>query len=289
MATSAAADRRMIKIAMSAPYLERDEEQALALAWRNHHDQEARNRIALAHMRLVIALASRFRNFGLPFNDLLQEGYIGLLEAAARFEPEREVRFSTYATWWIRASIQDYVLRNWSIVRGGTSSAQKALFFNLRRLRARIARGDTHLTSETVYREIATALKVSTADVRNMDARLAASDVSLQAPVASGDETGASHMDLLASEAPLPDEQVTELIDGERRREWLHRAMMRLNEREMKIIRARRLTDSSSTLEELGADLGISKERVRQLENRAMEKLRAALCEATPAFSESYA
>lgn len=284
MATTAA-DRRMIKIAMSAPYLERDEEQALAFAWRKDHDQEARNRIAMAHMRLVISLAARFRNFGLPFNDLLQEGYIGLLEAAARFEPEREVRFSTYATWWIRASIQDYVLRNWSIVRGGTSSAQKALFFNLRRLRARIARGDAHLTSESVYREIATALKVSPADVRNMDARLAASDVSLQAPVSGGEENGASHIDFLASDAPLPDEEVTEMIDGERRRQWLHRALERLNEREMKIIRARRLADSSSTLEELGADLGISKERVRQIENRAMEKLRIALCEASPAFA----
>ncbi|MDF1633336.1 RNA polymerase factor sigma-32 [Mycoplana sp. MJR14] len=284
MATTAA-DRRMIKIAMSAPYLERDEEQALAFAWRKDHDQEARNRIAMAHMRLVISLAARFRNFGLPFNDLLQEGYIGLLEAAARFEPEREVRFSTYATWWIRASIQDYVLRNWSIVRGGTSSAQKALFFNLRRLRARIARGDAHLTSEAVYREIATALKVSPADVRNMDARLAASDVSLQAPVSGSEENGASHIDFLASDAPLPDEEVTEMIDGERRRQWLHRALERLNEREMKIIRARRLADSSSTLEELGADLGISKERVRQIENRAMEKLRIALCEASPAFA----
>jgi RNA polymerase sigma-32 factor len=284
MATTAA-DRRMIKIAMSAPYLERDEEQALAVAWRKDHDQEARNRIAMAHMRLVISIAARFRNFGLPFNDLLQEGYIGLLEAAARFEPEREVRFSTYATWWIRASIQDYVLRNWSIVRGGTSSAQKALFFNLRRLRARIARGDVNLTSETIYNEIAGALKVSTADVRNMDARLASSDVSLQAPVSGGEEGGASHQDFLASDAPLPDEEVTEMIDGERRRAWLQRALSRLNEREMKIIRARRLADSSSTLEELGADLGISKERVRQIENRAMEKLKIALCEASPAFA----
>lgn len=284
MATTAA-DRRMIKIAMSAPYLERDEEQALAVAWRKDHDQEARNRIAMAHMRLVISIAARFRNFGLPFNDLLQEGYIGLLEAAARFEPEREVRFSTYATWWIRASIQDYVLRNWSIVRGGTSSAQKALFFNLRRLRARIARGDVNLTSETIYNEIAGALKVSTADVRNMDARLASSDVSLQAPVSGGEEGGASHQDFLASDAPLPDEEVTEMIDGERRRAWLQRALSRLNEREMKIIRARRLADSSSTLEELGADLGISKERVRQIENRAMEKLKIALCEASPALA----
>ena len=182
MATTTA-DRRMIKLAMAAPYLARDEEQALAQAWKDNQDQNARNRIAMAHMRLVISMAGRFRNFGLPLGDLVQEGYIGLLEAAARFEPDRQVRFSTYATWWIRASIQDYVLRNWSIVRGGTSSAQKALFFNLRRLRARLAQGDSQLTSEAVHQEIAAALGVSTADVRTMDARLSSSDISLQAPL----------------------------------------------------------------------------------------------------------
>ena len=276
MATTTA-DRRMIKLAMAAPYLARDEEQALAQAWKDNQDQNARNRIAMAHMRLVISMAGRFRNFGLPLGDLVQEGYIGLLEAAARFEPDRQVRFSTYATWWIRASIQDYVLLNWSIVRGGTSSAQKALFFNLRRLRARLAQGDSQLTSEAVHQEIAAALGVSTADVRTMDARLSSSDISLQAPLSGGDEEGASRMEFLASDAPLPDEQVGDLIDGERRRRWLNDALGQLNEREMKIIRARRLADDSATLEELGTDLGISKERVRQIENRALEKLRTAL------------
>jgi RNA polymerase sigma-32 factor len=276
MATTTA-DRRMIKLAMAAPYLARDEEQALAQAWKDNQDQNARNRIAMAHMRLVISMAGRFRNFGLPLGDLVQEGYIGLLEAAARFEPDRQVRFSTYATWWIRASIQDYVLRNWSIVRGGTSSAQKALFFNLRRLRARLAQGDSQLTSEAVHQEIAAALGVSTADVRTMDARLSSSDISLQAPLSGGDEEGTSRMEFLASDAPLPDEQVGDLIDGERRRRWLNDALGQLNEREMKIIRARRLADDSATLEELGTDLGISKERVRQIENRALEKLRTAL------------
>ncbi|MCF3641192.1 RNA polymerase factor sigma-32 [Rhizobium sp. TRM95111] len=283
--TTSAADRRMIKLAMSAPYLERDEEQALAQAWKQHSDQEARNRIAMAHMRLVVSMATKFRNFGLPMSDLVQEGYIGLLEAAARFDPAREVRFSTYATWWIRASIQDYVLRNWSIVRGGTSSAQKALFFNLRRLRARLARGDRYLTSEAVHQEIAAALKVSPADVRTMDARLSSSDISLQAPLSGDGEESANRLDFLASDAPLPDEQVSEMIDGERRRKWLGMAMARLNEREMTIIKARRLADSSSTLEELGDVLGISKERVRQIENRALEKLRSALVSETPGFS----
>ncbi len=285
MATTTA-DRRMIKRAMSAPYLEREEEQALAQAWKDNKDQEARNRIAMAHMRLVISMAGRFRNFGLPLGDLVQEGYIGLLEAAARFEPERQVRFSTYASWWIRASIQDYVLRNWSIVRGGTSSAQKALFFNLRRLRARLARGDAHLTSEAMHQEIAAALGVSTADVRTMDARLSSSDISLQAPISSAEgESGGSRLEFLTSDAPLPDEQAVDSIDGERRRHWLHSALGQLNEREMKIIRARRLTENGATLEELGILLGISKERVRQIENRALEKLKAALVSKTTDFA----
>ncbi|AHK42766.1 RNA polymerase sigma factor, sigma-70 family [Ensifer adhaerens OV14] len=275
----------MIKIAMEAPYLEREEEHALATAWRNDHDQDARNKIAMSHMRLVISMAAKFRNFGLPMGDLVQEGHIGLLEAAARFEPSREVRFSTYATWWIRASMQDYVLRNWSIVRGGTSSAQKALFFNLRRLRARLAQGDRQLTSQAMHEEIAAALGVSIADVQTMDARLSGSDTSLQAPVGGADSDGGERLDFLASDAPLPDEQVSDMIDGERARIWLHDAMGALTEREMRIIRARRLSEEGATLEELGLDLGISKERVRQIETRALEKLRAALATKAPALT----
>ena len=129
--------RQFVRAAMNAPFLEREEERLLAVRWKDNRDEAALHQLTAAHMRLVIALAARFRHYGLPMADLVQEGHVGLLEAAARFDPEREVRFSTYATWWIRASVQDYILRNWSIVRGGTSSAQKALFFNLRRLRAR--------------------------------------------------------------------------------------------------------------------------------------------------------
>jgi len=276
------ADRRMIKIAMAAPYLERGEEQLLAQAWKDNQDQDARNKIAMAHMRLVISMAAKFRHFGLPMSDLVQEGHIGLLEAAARFEPSRDVRFSTYATWWIRASMQDYVLRNWSIVRGGTSSAQKALFFNLRRLRAKLAQGNSQLTARAVHEEIASALGVSLADVQTMDARLSGSDSSLQAPISSGDSDSGERLDLLACAAPLPDEQVTDMIDQERRRTWLGHALGQLNEREMKIIRARRLSEDSATLEELGADLGISKERVRQIETRALEKLKVALVAQAP-------
>src|SRR5829696_7770838 len=175
--------RRFVRAAMDAPFLEREEEHALAVRWKDDRDEVALHRLASAHMRLVIALAARFRHYGLPMADLIQEGHVGLLEAAARFEPERDVRFSTYATWWIRASIQDYILRNWSIVRGGTSSAQKALFFNLRRLRARLAQEGGGRPSHDVYRRIADAVGVSTADVELMDARLSGPDMSLNAPV----------------------------------------------------------------------------------------------------------
>ena len=277
-----AARSSLIRAAMRAPYLARDEEMTLALRWKEKHDQAALHRIAMAHMRLVIAMAGKFRYFGLSMSDLIQEGHIGLLEAAARFEPEREVRFSTYATWWIRASMQDYILRHWSIVRGGTSSAQKALFFNLRRLRARLAQNGAPISNHDVYSEISSALGVSEADVAMMDSRLSAPDTSLNAPVVDDGSGSSDKMDFLRSNEPLQDEVVGEAIDEERRSGWLRAALHVLNERELKIIRERRLTDDGATLESLGTRLGISKERVRQIENRALEKLRAALVRENP-------
>ncbi len=209
--------------------------------------------------------------------DLIQEGHVGLLEAAARFEPERDVRFSTYATWWIRASIQDYILRNWSIVRGGTSSSQKALFFNLRRLRARLAQNIDQRPRHAVFAEIAGALGVKEGDVELMDSRLSAPDTSLNAPIHESDSDTANRQDFLVDDVALPDETVGERIDSERRLSWLQEALNVLNERELRIVRERRLRDEGATLESLGESLGISKERVRQIENRALEKLRDAL------------
>ena len=212
------AKRSLIRAALAAPYLDRQEERDLAVRWKEDHDQDALNRIAVAHMRLVISMATKFRGFGLPLGDLIQEGHVGLLEAAARFEPEREVRFSTYATWWIRASIQDYILRNWSIVRGGTSSTQKALFFNLRRLRARLAqRPETTPPRHHVYEQISTALGVSVSDVAMMDSRLSAPDTSLNQPLLDDDAGSSDRMDFLVSDDPRPDEAAEEAIDVERR------------------------------------------------------------------------
>jgi RNA polymerase sigma-32 factor len=273
--------RRLVRAAMAAPYLERDEERILARRWREENDEDALHRLTASHMRLVIAIAAKFRRYGLPSSDLVQEGHVGLLEAAARFEPEREVRFSTYAAWWIRAAIQDYVLRNWSIVRGGTSSAQKALFFNLRRLRARLLQERSHDSEREIATEIATTLGVSVADVEAMSARLSGPDSSLNAPLHEEDGS-AERQDLLVSDAPAIDDTVGGAIDDERRHAWLAEALRVLDDRELRIVRQRRLEDESATLESIGARLGISKERVRQIEARALEKLKSALLARNP-------
>ncbi|GJE27134.1 RNA polymerase sigma factor RpoH [Methylobacterium organophilum] len=267
---------------MEAPFLAREEERGLAERWKENRDERALHRLISAHMRLVIALAGRFRHYGLPMADLVQEGHVGLMEAAARFEPERDVRFSTYATWWIRASIQDYILRNWSIVRGGTSSAQKALFFNLRRLRARLMQSTEEQVGDEIHSRIATAIGVSREDVALMDARLSGPDMSLNAPVGEESEASSERMDFLVDGAALPDETVSAIVDGERRLIWLKQALTVLSERELRILRERRLAEDQATLEALGHRLGISKERVRQIENRALEKLRRALAEKFP-------
>ena len=269
--------QQLVRTAMAAPFLERDNEHDLAVRWKDNKDEQALHELAEAHMRLVISIAVKFRHYGLPVADLIQEGHVGLLEAAARFDPEREVRFSTYATWWIRASIQDYILRNWSIVRGGTSSAQKALFFNLRRLRAKLSAGREPRGNFVLMGEIAKALGVNRSDVEMMDTRLSGPDVSLNAPVADADNSTSERIEFLVDKQPLQDETVGGAIDTDRRVAWLKDALTHLSEREYNILRERRLSEEGMTLEELGMQLGISKERVRQIESRAIEKLRTAL------------
>ena len=272
---SADPDRAFMKTAMSAPLLEREEELELATAWKEDQDEVALHKLTTAYMRLVIAVAAKFKHYGLPFPDLVSEGNIGLMQAAARFEPERGVRFSTYASWWIRSSIQDYVLRNWSIVRTGTTAAQKSLFFNLRRLRALI----NDVTSGALTPEnrayVAQALKVGEDDVEQMASRLAAVDRSLNAPFT--EDGDGEWQDLLAAESPTPEDSVMERHDGSTRSDWLKGALSTLSEREQLIISERRLREDSVTLEKLGVRLGISKERVRQIEHQALNKLKKAL------------
>lgn len=272
-----ALSRNIMRSAMNAPYLEKQEELDLILRWKNDNDNRALHKITQAHMRLVISIATKFKRYALPMSDLVQEGCVGLLEAAARFDPNRGVRFSTYATWWIRASIQDYILRNWSIVRGGTSSAQKSLFFNLRRLRAQLSSENQKITREEIYSKISEKIGVSINDVEMMDSRFSSNDNSLSSPISQDEESNVSKMDLLVDNNPLQDELIGDDIDNERRSVWIKKALHVLNERELQIINKRRLNDDGVTLESLGTILGISKERVRQIEARAIQKLRVEL------------
>ncbi|MGH7110467.1 MAG: RNA polymerase factor sigma-32 [Stellaceae bacterium] len=264
-----------IRASMRAPLLSREHEFALARRWREERDVAALHEFVRAYTRLVIAIAARFRNYGLTVGDLVQEGNVGLMQAALRFEPERDIRFSTYAAWWIRSAMQDYILRNWSIVRTGTTAAQKALFFNLRRLRARIADLSGGVMSREARQKIADELQVSLADVEMMEMRLGAADQSLNAPLRADGED--DRQDLIADARANPEEVLIGQRDSAARSRWLAQALRELTPREQQIIRRRRLSEKGTTLEALGRELGVSKERVRQLEHRALSKLKTAI------------
>lgn len=265
-----------IRTSMNEPLLAKDHELDLARRWREKGDEKALHELVQSYTRLVVAMASRFRNYGLPIGDLIQEGNIGLMQAANRFEPDRDVRFSTYAAWWIRSSIQDYVLRNWSIVRTGTTAAQKSLFFNLRRLRAKIEgqNGQEGLNDEG-RAQIARDLDVKVSDVTDMESRLAANDQSLNATI--GEDGDSDWQSFLADTRPNPEDVVMGMKDAQTRSQWLQEALGELSDREQTIIRERHLGYEPVTLEELGKQLGVSKERVRQLEQRAMDKLKVSM------------
>ena len=269
------ASRRLIRESMNAPLLSRQHELDLARRWRSEKDERALHELIQSYMRLVISTASRFKNYGLPLADLVQEGVVGLMQAAARFEPERDVRFSTYAAWWIRSAMQDFILRNWSVVRTGTTAAQKSLFFNLRRLRAKIDDGRYGHLNEAGKAYIAEELSVEVAEVEAMEMRLMGGDQSLNETIAASGED--AWQDFLADDRPSPEDNVTLNHDSRQRSRWLAASLAELSEREQTIIRERRLSEDGRTLEELGVRLGISKERVRQIEHRALQKLKAAL------------
>jgi len=226
------ANLRYIRASMREPLLERETEFELAQRWRDTNDVDALHKLVRAYTRLVVSTASRFRNYGLPIGDLVQEGNIGLLQAAAKFDPAREVRFSTYASWWIRSAIQDYILRNWSIVRTGTTAAQKTLFFNLRRLRARIGDTPSGRMDDNGRKWVARELRVKYAEVESMENRLSAGDHSLNAIVADGSED--SWQDFLSDTRPTPEDIVSEQLDRDVGIHWLNEALKALSPREQK-------------------------------------------------------
>ena len=270
----------LTRTAVKAELLDAETELQLAYAWRDSRDEAALHRLITAYMRLAISMAAKFKRYGAPMNDLVQEAGLGLMKAADKFDPDRGVRFSTYAVWWIKASVQDYVMRNWSMVRTGSTSSQKSLFFNMRRVQAQLER-EAQQTGEKLDKHqlnqlIATEVGVPLNDVEMMDGRLSGSDFSLNATQAS-DEEGREWIETIEDENARADLTVEEEHDQQKLADWIGVAMDALNDREKFIVSQRKLIESPRTLESLGAELSLSKERVRQLEAAAFGKMRKYL------------
>jgi RNA polymerase sigma-32 factor len=257
------------------PMLEPHEEFMLAKAWQEHEDSEAAEKLITSHLRLVARIAMGYRGYGLPIGEVISEGNVGLMQAVKRFDPDRGFRLATYAMWWIRASIQEYILRSWSLVKVGTTAAQKKLFFNLRRTKSQLqALEEGDLKPEHV-KAISKKLGVSEEDVVSMNRRLGG-DASLNAPVRADLEAG-EWQDWLVDETPDQEEQLVESEEASRRKAFLMQALETLNERERRIFEARRLSEDPATLEDLSAEFGVSRERIRQIEVRAFEKVQKAV------------
>lgn len=280
MALDGTYDQSLSRRAMKAELLDAETELRLAYAWRDQRDEAALHRLITAYMRLAISMASKFRRYGAPMNDLIQEAGLGLMKAADKFDPDRGVRFSTYAVWWIKASIQDYVMRNWSMVRTGSTSSQKSLFFNMRRVQARLEREAATVGEELdrhqLRQMIASEVGVPLHDVEMMEGRLSGSDYSLNA-TQSSDEEGREWIETLEDDREQAAAKVEHSHDVDKLRGWLVNALSALNEREQFIVRERKMRDTPRTLESLGDELGLSKERVRQLEAAAFGKMRKNL------------
>lgn len=258
------------------PLLEPEEEYMLAKRWVDHQDANAAHQMVTSHLRLAAKIAMGYRGYGLPQAEVISEANVGLMQAVKRFDPEKGFRLATYAMWWIRASIQEYILRSWSLVKLGTTSAQKKLFFNLRRMKAKLdAFEDGDLTPEHLAK-IAKDLGVTEEEVTSMNRRMSmGGDTSLNVPMR--DDSESQWQDWLADDAPLQDERVADAQEADVRHDMLVEAMENLNERERYILTERRLTDDPKTLEELSQVYGVSRERVRQIEVRAFEKLQKAM------------
>ena len=262
------------------PMLEQREEVALAKRWREHDDTEAAHKLVTSHLRLVAKIARGYRGYGLPLADLISEGNVGLMRAVKGFDPERGFRLATYAMWWIRAAITEYVLRSWSIVKIGTVAAQKKLFFGLRKIKDRLKIIDAGELSPEQTARIAEAMDVPEEDVTIMNRRFLAGDASLNVPLTGEDAT--EHLDLLVDDREDQETLLQKSEEGQLHRRMLNRALATLKDRERHIITERRLKEEPSTLESLAKIYGISRERVRQIEVRAFEKLREAMLEDLP-------
>ncbi|WP_029349533.1 RNA polymerase sigma factor RpoH [Bosea sp. 117] len=258
------------------PMLEPQEEYMLAKRWREHEDPEAAQKLVTSHLRLVAKIAMGYRGYGLPISEVISEGNVGLMQAVKRFEPDKGFRLATYAMWWIKASIQEYILRSWSLVKMGTTAAQKKLFFNLRKAKSQISALEEGDLRPDQVKQIATKLGVAEQDVIDMNRRLSG-DASLNAPIRGDVEGGGEWQDWLADDRDDQESVLAEHEEMDNRRSALSGALSVLNDRERRIFEARRLSDDPMTLEDLAAEFGVSRERVRQIEVRAFEKVQKAV------------
>jgi RNA polymerase sigma-32 factor len=257
------------------PMLEPQEEYMLAKRWQEHEDSVAAQKLVTSHLRLVARIAMGYRGYGLPIGEVISEGNVGLMQAVKRFDPDKGFRLATYAMWWIRAAIQEYILRSWSLVKMGTTASQKKLFFNLRKAKSQLQALEEGDLRPDQVEQIATKLGVPQEDVVSMNRRLGG-DASLNAPLRADSESG-EWQDWLVDESPDQESLLVDREEMDRRREYLESAMDGLNDRERRIFTARRLADNPLTLEELSSEFGVSRERIRQIEVRAFEKIQKAV------------
>lgn len=268
------------------PMLEPQEEYMLGKRYAEHDDRDAAQRLVTSHLRLVAKIAMGYRGYGLPIGEVVSEGNVGLMQAVKKFDPERGFRLATYAMWWIKASIQEYILRSWSLVKMGTTANQKRLFFNLRKLKSKLKAIEGNDLNPEQVSEIARQLSVPEKDVVSMNQRLSG-DASLNAPIKSSDGEAGQWQDWLVDDSQNQEDMLVEQDQLETRRDMLTGAMKSLNEREQRIFKARRLSETPITLEELSGEFSISRERVRQIEVRAFEKVQAAVRKAALDASNS--
>ncbi len=266
---------KLIEISKKAVILEKDEEFMLINDWRNNKTPRSLQKILNSYLRLAISYARKYSSYGLPIDDLIHEGVLGIMHALEKFDTSKDFRLSTYASWWIRASIQDYILKNWSVVRTGSTASQKALFFNLKKIKQQISDVSREFMGQDEINKVSNMLNVKSIDIQNMESRLTGGDLHLNQKV--DNETENDLMSLLADERQNPEESFEEFNDKNIKKDFINRAIETLNEREKTIIRLRKFREKSITLDELGNKLRISKERVRQIETKALEKLKKSL------------
>jgi RNA polymerase sigma-32 factor len=268
---------KLVEYSRRSKILEKKEEFYLITKWRDEKDQKALQKILNAYLRLSVSYAKKYINYGIPLDDLIHEGVIGIMHALEKFDISKDFRLSTYASWWIRASIQDYILKNWSVVRTGSSASQKQLFFNLKKIKKKILDVSRDFMGQDEINSVSKMLNVKSLDIQNMESRLSRGDVYLNQRI--GDEDGNELMSLLPDNSKNPEELAEMYFDNKSKTDWLMKAIEQLSEREKIIIQSRKLVENAMTLGQLGKKLNISKERVRQIETKALNKIKKTIIE----------